>query len=159
MTEASIANRSIVVVFPDGKDKAALIDIFSRSDWKLHFAQTFSETLEALSAFPGVVISQVRFADGNCWNGVLDEMQKMAFPPPLIVADRLADENLWAEVLSRGAYDLLAMPFDAKEVLNAVHTACRRNEQNLEMTLHRKPAAFVKNGAMSGSNVRAAAGR
>jgi len=154
--KASIANRTIVAVFPDGKDKTALIDIFSRSEWTLHFAQTLSETLAALGAFPGVVISQVRFADGHCWNGVLDEMQKMAFPPPLIVADRLADENLWAEVLSRGGYDLLAMPFDSKEVLNAVHTACRRNENSLEMTRLRKPGASVKLDAVSGSKVRAA---
>jgi len=39
------------------------------------------------------------------------------------VADRLADDALWAGVLNLGGYDVLAKPFNAKEVLHAVTAA------------------------------------
>jgi DNA-binding response OmpR family regulator len=103
-----------------------------------------------------VVISEVQLSDGHCWSDLLDEMQKMECPPPLIVADRLADEHVWAEVLNLGGYDLLAKPFDAKEVLHAVNTACRRTEDEQEMARLRKPPTFAKPGAMPGINVRTA---
>jgi hypothetical protein len=45
-------------------------------------------------------------------------------PPRFIVADRLADNRLWSEVLNLGGWDLIAKPFDAKEVLHIVTVAC-----------------------------------
>jgi DNA-binding response OmpR family regulator len=68
-------------------------------------------------------------------------MQTLDYPPPLIVSDRLADERLWAEVLNLGAYDLLAMPFDAKEVLHAVSAARRCTEYAQEGARLGKSAA------------------
>jgi DNA-binding response OmpR family regulator len=88
-----------------------------------------------------VVISGARLPDGHSWNDLLNEMRTMECPPPLIVTDRLADERLWAEVLNLGAYDLLTIPFDAKEVLHAVSTACRRTENVHEMAMLGKAAA------------------
>ena len=38
-------------------------------------------------------------------------------PTFLIVTSLLADEHLWAEALNIGAYDVLAKPFDRKEVI------------------------------------------
>jgi DNA-binding response OmpR family regulator len=67
-------------------------------------------------------------------------MQKMDFPPALIVADHLADERLWVEVLNLGAHDLLAKPFDVKEVLYAVSTAFQRTENTRLVAGRRKPA-------------------
>ena len=151
MAEKPIANRTGVAVFPVGEDRTSLINIFSRSNWRLQFTCTLRETQTALSVSPGVVISEVRLSDGHCWSDLLDEMQKMECPPPLIVADRLADEHVWAEVLNLGGYDLLAKPFDAKEVLHAVSTAGRRTEDEQEMARLRKPATFAKPGAMPGT--------
>jgi DNA-binding response OmpR family regulator len=156
LAEKSITNRTILAVFPAGEDQTSLINIFSRSNWRLQFTCTLRETQTALSVSPGVVISEVQLSDGHCWSDLLDEMQKMECPPPLIVADRLADEHVWAEVLNLGGYDLLAKPFDAKEVLHAVNTACRRTEDEQEMARLRKPPTFAKPGAMPGINVRTA---
>ena len=75
-----------------------------------------------------------------CWKDLLLELQKMEHPPPLIVADRLADERLWVEALNLGGYDVLAKPFDAREALDVVTTACRRSEKEYGTTPFRKPA-------------------
>jgi len=54
---------------------------------------------------------------------VLAETLKLPDPPLLIVASRLADEYLWAEALNPGAYDVLAKPFDAEEVIRVLRSA------------------------------------
>jgi DNA-binding response OmpR family regulator len=54
-------------------------------------------------------------------------MLEMEDPPPLIVADRIAEDRLGLRHRT-WAYDLLAKPFEAKEVWHAVITACRRHE-------------------------------
>jgi DNA-binding NtrC family response regulator len=148
LAEKPIANRTIVGVFPAGEDRISLLHIFGGSKWKLQFTCTFAETTTALSRSPGVVISGVRLSDGRSWTDVLNEMQKMECSAPLIVGHRLADERLWAEVLNLGGYDLLAKPFDAKEVLHVVSTACRRSEHVQEMARLRNRAMSAKAGAI-----------
>ena len=86
-------------------------------------------------------------------------MQKMECPAPLIVGDRLADERLWAKVLNLGGYDLLAKPFNAKEVLHVVSTACRRTEHIQEMARLREQALSAEPGAVPGINISTAFGR
>jgi FixJ family two-component response regulator len=39
------------------------------------------------------------------------------------VTSRLADEHLWVEALNRGAYDLLAKPFDVAELKRVLNSA------------------------------------
>jgi DNA-binding response OmpR family regulator len=41
----------------------------------------------------------------------------------LIVTSRLADERLWVEALNLGAFDVLAKPFDQKELVRSVSLA------------------------------------
>jgi DNA-binding response OmpR family regulator len=129
VAEKPIANPTILAVLAAQEDRASLVSIFAHSNWKLRFICVFAHIQTELSKSPvGVVISEACLPDGHCWTDLLHEIQKMEAPPPLIVADRLADERLWAEVLNLGAYDLLAKPFDGKEVWHAVTTACRRHE-------------------------------
>jgi DNA-binding NtrC family response regulator len=159
VAEKPIANPTILAVFSAREDRTSLAGIFAHSNWKLRFARALPHTQTELSKSPvGVVISEACLSDGQGWKDLLNEIQKMEDPPPLIVADRLADERLWAEVLNLGGYDLLAKPFDAKEVLHVVSTACRRRE-NEQGKAPRKPATSAKRGGVSGTNVRAAFGR
>lgn len=158
MAEKPIANRTILAVFPVGEDRTTLINIFGRSKWKLLFACTLREIQTALSVLPGVVITGVRLSDGHGWNDVLREIQTMDFPPPLIVSDRLAGEQLWAEVLNLGGYDLLAKPFDAKEVHHAVSTACRRTEHVMDIARLRNRAMTANLDTAPGTNSRTAFG-
>jgi len=56
---------------------------------------------------------------------LLEEMMVMPHSPLLIVTSRLADERLWPEVLNVGGWDVLAKPFDRKEVIRVVESAWR----------------------------------
>jgi len=141
VAERPISNPTILAVFSAREDRTSLASIFAQSNWKLRFTRALPQTQTLLSrSSVGVVISEACLSDGHCWKELLHEIQKLQDPPPLIVADRLADERLWAEALNLGAYDLLAKPFDPREVLYAVTTACRHSETEHEMTPVRKPA-------------------
>jgi DNA-binding NtrC family response regulator len=159
VAEKAIANTTILAVFSAPENRTSLGEIFARSNWTLRFTRTLPQTQTALSKTPvGVVISEACLSDGRCWKELLLVLRKMKYPPPLIVADRLADERLWAELLNLGGYDLLATPFDAKEVLHAVSTACRRHENEQGMALGRKPVAAARRGVPV-TNARAASGQ
>jgi CheY-like chemotaxis protein len=91
----------------------------------------FSESQAKLRrSVPGVVISDHDLSNGYCWKDLLQELGVLEDPPPLIVVTRLADDFLWAEVLNLGAHDLLAKPFDKRDVLHAVSTASRTARTN-----------------------------
>jgi DNA-binding response OmpR family regulator len=57
------------------------------------------------------------------WIDLLESLRSLPDPPSLIVASRLADERLWAEALNLGAWDVLAKPFDRREVFRSVKSA------------------------------------
>lgn len=160
MAEKLIANQTVLAVFSDGEDRTSLTSIFAHSNWKLRFTRALPQTQTTLRKSPvGVVISERCLPDGHCWKDLLLELQKIECPPPLIVADHLVDERLWAEVLNLGAYDLLATPFDANEVLHVVSTACRRRQDAQGMAPHRKLATSPTRGGVPETKVRAASGR
>lgn len=144
VAEKGIANATILAIIAD-EDWAPLGELFAGSIWKVVFARTLFDTQTALRRSPpGVVICDGRLSDGHSWKDLLHEIRKMEDPPPLIVADRLAEDRLWAEALNLGAYDLLAKPFDGKEVWHAVTTACRRRENENGVPKRRSSAERPK---------------
>lgn len=160
MTEKPLTDQNILGVFPSPEDRALLNGILRDSNWTLQFTCSFLEAQIALRRSPvGVVISEGLLSDGHNWKDLLCEMQNMKHPPPLIVADRLADERLWAEVLNLGAYDLLAKPFEAKEVLHAVSTACQRRENERRITVLPKPVRSPEHSIVLETKVRTACAR
>jgi len=118
----------VLAVFPAGEDTAALRGILADSAWSLHATATIAEACLLLDPSIAAVICECSFPDGHGWKDLLAALHDLLNPPALIVADRLADDRLWAEVLNLGAHDLLAKPFDTKEVLYAVSAACRWRE-------------------------------
>ena len=59
---------------------------------------------------------------------------------------RVADDHLWAEALNVGAYDVLAKPFDRREVTRTLSSAWLRWQQrNCALTMARRqmPTAAV----------------
>jgi DNA-binding response OmpR family regulator len=116
---------SILAVLPATEDRISLKSILRSSDWNVRFARPSRRIRVALDlGTVGVVLTDARLADGRTWKDVLQEIERTPNPPLLIVTDRLADEALWAEVLNLGGYDVLAKPFDEKEVLHAMTMAC-----------------------------------
>ena len=106
-------------------EHAALNRIFSRSNWKLHSAYTSHEALAILGRdIIPVVICQQDLPDGN-WKLLLERTKALPAAPRFIVSTRDVNEHLWGDVLQRGGYDLLAMPWDSREVLKVIALAWR----------------------------------
>jgi DNA-binding NtrC family response regulator len=124
MERSTVEGRNILAALGSCEESESLKQILGADHWSLHLAHTFAEAEAALRLFSfGVVLCGSDFADGRGWKDVLNVIQRMHISPQLIVADRLADEALWAEVLNLGCYDLLAMPFEPREVLRVLPLA------------------------------------
>jgi DNA-binding response OmpR family regulator len=147
----------VLAVFPAEEDRVTLNKIFAGSGWRLLATATLAEALPLLNTpCIGAVISECSFPDGHGWKDLLGVIQVMINPPPLIVADRLADVRLWAEVLNLGAQDLLAKPFNTKEVTCAVSVAC--GWHNERVIAARKLLKPVERSVAPPADTRAACG-
>lgn len=122
----SVDERPVVlVVSPLESDHRELRDILHPEGWIVRSSRSCAETLALLEPEAiRVVIAERDLPDGN-WETVLGQIERMVVAPKLIVTSRLADHYLWAEVLNRGGFDVLAQPFDRREVLRSVLLACR----------------------------------
>lgn len=69
-----------------------------------------------------VVICERDLMPGS-WRDLLIALRGFREPPFLIVTSRQADEVLWSQALNLGAYDVLAKPFDAAEIVRVVSLA------------------------------------
>jgi DNA-binding response OmpR family regulator len=133
-------------------DHAALKNIFSRSNWNAYSAFTCKEAVALLDceSIP-VVICDRDLPDGD-WRLLLEKTGNMATPPRVIVSSREVNERLWADVLQMGGYDLLAMPWNAREVLRVIALAWRSWEfanRAADWTPRRLPVASVTGSTRS----------
>lgn len=63
--------------------------------------------------------------DALAWRDLLDgPIQELPTRPLVIITSRLADERLWVEAMNLGSYDVIAKPFDRREVIQASESAC-----------------------------------
>ena len=105
------------------EDRVALGHIFSHSNWRLLSARNLEEACAALRTETiSVTICERDLPDGT-WKNLLVELEVCDPPPVLVVSSRVADDRLWAEVLNLGGCDVLAKPFDSKEVVWSVSMA------------------------------------
>lgn len=116
---------TILAVLSAAEDRNSLKTILKSTMVKIRFAQLSSarrgaRDLRGIAA----VLTDAHLPEGRSWKDILSELEGTNNPPPLIVTDRLADEALWAEVLNLGGYDVLAKPFEEKEVLHTIELAC-----------------------------------
>jgi len=124
---------SVVVlsISPTEEDHTALKRILGRpestasaeSKWTIYPAISLESALQVLQGNPIAIVLSERDLVPGTWKDVLAETLNLSDPPLLIVASRLADEHLWAEALNLGAYDVLAKPFDAEEVIRVLRSA------------------------------------
>jgi DNA-binding NtrC family response regulator len=69
-----------------------------------------------------VVLTDEKLPDGP-WPRVLEEVRRNDIGAEIIVCARLGDPRLWIHVLAQGAYDLLAEPYEPKELRRIIETA------------------------------------
>ena len=119
------SNVVVLSVSPIEEDHVFLEDLMNHSEWTLcpnskwtiYRSCTLASALTILreSRIP-IVVCECDLAPGT-WQEMLAQLALLPNPPFLIVTSLLADEHLWAEALNIGAYDVLAKPFDRKEVI------------------------------------------
>ncbi len=106
----------VLSVSPNDEDCAALERIF-QSDWRVIAGLTIASALSMLQEIPiSIVICDCDVSCGS-WSEMLEQISLLPDPPLFIVTSRLADERLWAKALNLGAWDVLAKPFEADEVI------------------------------------------
>ena len=139
------AQVTVLSVSPIEEDHLSLQAIFAESEWAAYTtcrwtlarSTTLSSALNVLRRkITPVVICESNLQSGT-WKDLLERIGRLRQPPLLIVTSRLADSRLWAEALNLGAYDVLAKPFDKKEVARIVSLAW------LHWEGQRKPSAGV----------------
>jgi DNA-binding NtrC family response regulator len=69
------------------------------------------------------VLTEASLSDGD-WKAILACAFRLNYSPPVVVTHCAADDRLWAEALNLGCYDVLAQPFDTREVQRILHLAC-----------------------------------
>ncbi len=114
---------TVLSVSPLAEDYFSLQALFNQSKWELYKADSLASALAVMRRREiGVVICERDLSPGT-WIDLLEELRLLRDAPQLIVASRLADERLWAEALNLGAYDVLAKPFERREVVHSVSSA------------------------------------
>jgi DNA-binding NtrC family response regulator len=123
-TPAAVSSPSgrltVLSLSPSEGDHLTLKAIIDHSTWMLLTARDLVSAEILLRHHDiSVIICERDLAEGT-WIDVLDHINALPDAPSLIVASRMADDHLWADVLNFGAWDVLAKPFDRKEVIRSV---------------------------------------
>ncbi len=139
---------TVLLISPDAGDHIVIRHAFDHSNWVLYQCHSLEEGLELLreQAVP-VAIVEERLA-GADWRDALRAFGAASRPPKLIVASFGADSSLWAEVINLGGYDVLAKPWNERELYLAVsqawlawkHEAARPPARESETPLCRRAA-------------------
>ncbi|MCS7025236.1 MAG: hypothetical protein NZV14_10570 [Bryobacteraceae bacterium] len=127
------ARTAVLVVTTDPEDLEELRAILPSSDWNLYSAFSVAEAREMLRHHSYPIIITEAGATGLMWKTMLGYVSSRLQPPSpkLIVASASADDQLWAEVLNQGGFNVLAKPYDAREVRWVLDQA--RAEVNLAL--------------------------
>jgi DNA-binding response OmpR family regulator len=116
MRKARREPREVLSLSPASEDAVALRKILGAMRWRIAGLSTYQKATAYLKRkHVAAVVCEQTLADGN-WKDILDLLAGFPAHPLLIVTSRLADDFLWSEVLNLGGYNVLAKPFDDKEV-------------------------------------------
>ena len=126
----------ILSVSPFREDHLYLQRILGHSKRILDTADHLQAALALLHGHDtSVVICESDLMPGT-WMDILDHTSRLPHPPSLVITSRLADERLWSEILNRGAWDLLAKPFDRIELVRSVKSAWEHWRHQIEVTVN-----------------------
>jgi DNA-binding NtrC family response regulator len=106
-------------------DRCADIDnLLHHTRWRVCRAHSVAEARAMLNRAPvQVVLCQYALRDGT-WLSVLNAAKECDPPASVIVLSK-SDDHTWAEVVSKGAYDLLPFPSRAHELYSIIPMAWR----------------------------------
>ena len=113
----------ILSISPAPRDHTDLSRIADDRFWQVSSAHSFREAVAYLTKNTAFVIFCEHSLPDGTWKELLEHTARLAVPPPVIVTSRLADDHLWAEVLNLGGFDVLAKPFNEREVRHVLDSA------------------------------------
>ncbi len=123
----------LLLVTSDDQNERSLRAILDGTSRAMYRVKNCNEAVHLLDSLnPCVVLVEADFHTGD-WKRLLDRMMNLQRCPELIVFSCFADDGLWAEVLNRGGYDVLAVPFDAAEVRRTISLATRSRARKLAL--------------------------
>lgn len=144
----------VLCVSPNHEDCASLEGILD-SQWTVIADSTIASALSALREIPIPIVIYDCDVSSGTWSEMLERISLLPHPPLVILSSRLADERLWAEALNLGAWDVLAKPFEADEVIRIVSIACQhwqdRHGVDISRTEQRKSANGTGHLAATGT--------
>ena len=108
-------NATVLLVFPP--DRASKLQrLLDGCGVQTSLASNIEEARQKLvgSSSYDLVLTDAELPDGS-WHDLLQFVLESGKSFEVIVSSWFGDENLWTEVLRRGAYDLLAEPYDRRK--------------------------------------------
>jgi DNA-binding NtrC family response regulator len=113
---------AVLFVSPYDQDALTLARILNDIPAPVEHAYTIKDAARRLAArHYSVVLTEAALDDGS-WRDVLSLARGCG--APVVVTDAWADARTWAEAINVGAYDMLAQPFRATEVMRVLAGAC-----------------------------------
>jgi DNA-binding NtrC family response regulator len=114
----------VLFISPDYAEAETLSEMLSPAALRLDHATCLADARRMLgSQTCRAILTEAELPDG-VWTDVIDLTYELGVFPAIVVTRRTADDLFWAEVLNLGAYDLLAQPFDGREVCRILANAC-----------------------------------
>jgi len=129
----------ILSISPFREDHSYLQRILGHSKWKLDTADHLQAAVALLQRHDTSVVICERDLMPGTWTDILEHTSRQPHPPSVVVTSRLADERLWSEILNRGAWDLIAKPFDRTELVRSIKSAWEHCRYQIQVTVNPAP--------------------
>ena len=125
---------SVLSVGPMAEDHTSLRNILDSADpamcgkfrWQVRASFTARGVAELVRAGSIPIVVCENDLHPGAWREMLAHLADLPNPPLVIVTSRHADDYLWVEALNLGAYDVLAKPFEPREVTRTLIHAWQR---------------------------------
>jgi DNA-binding response OmpR family regulator len=125
-SEGSTPSKAALLIGLQEQPQNELQRILGDEKWTVHVAYALGSALRLLTKQPVAIVVSARNLPLGDWRSVLEAIQELPDPPLFIVTHRSGDNHLGAEALNLGAFDVLAEPFQAPEVVHVLHSAWHR---------------------------------
>lgn len=114
----------VLFISPHRDDAEALARMLTPVSIAFEYVTTVKEAQAELrrGRFEAV-LTEAYLPDGT-WKDLLAVTYELGLSSSVIVTHLMADDRFWAEVLNLGCYDMLAQPFDTREVQRILTLAC-----------------------------------
>lgn len=140
---------SILVVTSEIRNQNSLRDILDREGWKAICASAAGECEEVLANQTiDLVFCDRRLADGT-YRDILAITRLKSPRARLVVTSRLADWEEYLEALDNGAFDLIAYPSQAADIIRVINQAQHEDEMTFARTMAEPSGLRGRPGLMS----------